>query len=151
PGDYLGEIQVKHDTPYTYPNIPLTLHLNAPASWGRYNGIVSAMERCDVNSAPMEGATVNIYDGAGALVTTVATDALGYYTWWLVNGTYDIEVVAAGYVSQWVEDVVLGAGGTVTTDFTLRLNAPCLAVEPAELEQTMSPNRIREQTLTINN
>ena len=151
PGDYEAEIKVNHDTPYTYPNIPVTLHLNAPATWGRYNGIVSGMERCDINPSALEGATVNIYDGAGALVSTVSTNAMGYYTWWLLNGTYDLEVIAAGYVSQMLEDVVLGAGGTVSTDFTLRLFAPCLAVDPPELEQTMSPDRIRQQTLTINN
>lgn len=151
PGDYEGEIKVNHDTPYTYPNIPVTLHLNAPASWGRYNGTVSGMERCDVNPAALGGATVNIYDSGGALVTTLTTDGLGYYTWWLANGAYDLEVSAAGYASQVIEDVVVGAGGTVSTDFSLRLNAPCLAVEPAELVQTQSPNRIRQQTLTINN
>jgi hypothetical protein len=104
-----------------------------------------------VNPAALEGATVNIYDSDGVLVTSLTTDALGSYTWWLENGTYDLEVIAEGFVSQTVEDVALAAGATVITDFDLRLNAPCLVVEPTELEQTMSPNRIREQTLTINN
>jgi hypothetical protein len=30
PGDYLAALKVKHDTPYTYPNIPVVLHLIAP-------------------------------------------------------------------------------------------------------------------------
>ncbi|HWQ84977.1 MAG TPA: Ig-like domain-containing protein, partial [Anaerolineales bacterium] len=151
PGDYLGEIRVGHDTPYTYPDIALTLHLQAPASWGTFNGTVNGLERCDVNPAALEGSTVNIYDSDGVLLTSLETNELGYYSWSLLNGTYDLEVIAAGYVSQTIEDVVLGAGATVITNFNLRLNAPCLGVDPGALEQTMSPDRTRSQVLTINN
>lgn len=150
PGDYQGEIQVKHDTPYDYPNIPVTLHLNPPASWGKYDGTINGMARCDVDPAPLEGATVNFYQ-ASALVASTTTNASGYFSWWLEAGTYDIEVIADGYVSQTAYNYPVEGGATVTINFDLRLNAPCLVVEPTALEQTMSPNRIRQQTLTINN
>ncbi|HNS37025.1 MAG TPA: carboxypeptidase-like regulatory domain-containing protein, partial [Anaerolineaceae bacterium] len=106
---------------------------------------------CDVNPLPLEGATVNFYDNLGALVASATTLADGSYTWALEAGTYNIEVIAAGYIDQMVEDVVLEALATVTTDFDLRLDAPCLSVDPTSLEQSLMPNTTGTQTLTLVN
>jgi Subtilisin-like serine proteases len=150
PGDYQAELKIEHDTPYTVPNVPVTLHLVAPDTFGTVNGTVSGLEACDVNPAPLEGATVNFWQG-GSLVYTTSTLASGYYTYTVPAGTYDIEVVAAGYVTAIAEDVEVLGGSTLIQDFDLRLIAPCLSVLPTELEQTQAPDTTTTQTLTVVN
>ena len=150
PGDYQAELKIKHDTPYSVPNVPVVLHLFAPGTFGTVNGTVSGMEACDVNPAPLEGATVNFWQG-GAVVYTTSTLASGYYTYTVPAGTYDLEVVAAGYVTAIAEDVEVVGGSTLTQDFDLRLIAPCLSVLPTELEQTQAPDTTTTQQLALIN
>lgn len=150
PGDYLAELKVKHDTPYTYPNIPVVLHLIAPGDFGTFNGHVWGYEACDVNPAVLEGATVNFWQGT-TMVATTSTNAAGYYTYALPTGIYDIEFIMDGFVTDYAEEVSLTAGESVTVDFTLRLIAPCISVDPTNLEQTQSADTTTSQTLTIMN
>ncbi len=150
PGDYQAELKIKHDTPYSVPNVPVVLHLFAPGTFGTVNGTVSGLEACDVNPAPLEGATVNFWQ-SGAVVYTTTTLASGYYTYTVPEGTYDLEVVAAGYVTAIAEDVEVVGGSTLTQDFDLRLIAPCLSVLPTELEQTQAPDTTTTQQLALIN
>jgi hypothetical protein len=150
PGDYLAALKVKHDTPYVYPNIPVVLHLLAPGDYGTFNGYVYGLEACDVNPAGLEGATVNFWQG-GAIAYTTTTNAAGYYSYAVPEGIYDIEVMADGYISQIVFDQEVLGGSTVPVDFTLRLDAPCISVDPTSLEQTQLTDTITTQTLTIVN
>jgi subtilisin family serine protease len=150
PGDYAAALKVKHNTPYTYPNIPVILHLVAPEDFGTINGTVNGLEACDVNPAPIEGATVNFKQGEVIKYTTT-TLANGYYSFSMPAGEYDIEVIAEGFVSQTVTGVDLVGGSTVTQDFELRLLAPCLSVDPESLEETLTIGAIGTQGLTILN
>jgi hypothetical protein len=150
PGDYLAALKVKHDTPSVYPNIPVILHLAAPSTFGTLNGTVKGMEACDVNPAPLAGATVNFWQD-GSVVYTTSTNASGYYTYTVPAGLYDIEVVAAGYVSIGEEDVEIVGGSTATMNFDLRLLAPCLSVVPTEREQSQVADTVTTQTLTVVN
>ena len=150
PGDYLAALKVKHDTPYTYPNIPVVLHLFAPGTFGTFNGHVLGLEACDVNPAALDGATVNFWQD-GVIKYTTTTNAAGYYSYAVPEGPYDIEVMADGFISQIVFDQDIMGGDTVTVDFTLRLEAPCISVDPTSLEQTQPTDTITTQTLTIVN
>lgn len=151
PGDYKAELSIQHDTPYAYPNLPVTLHLQSPAGWGAFKGKVTGMERCDVNPAPLKDATVNIYAAGGALVATTTTGADGGYSWSLPAGEYDIEVIAVGFVGQKINHLTVTGGGTRTVDFNLRLEAPCLVVDPASLEKSLVADRTAQQMLKIYN
>ena len=150
PGDYLAELKVKHDTPFTYPNIPVTLHLMAPGDFGTFDGHVWGYEACDVNPAVLEGATVNFWQGT-SIVDTTTTNSAGYYSHTLPAGTYDIEFIMDGFVTDFAEEVILATGETLTVDFTLRLIAPCISVDPTSLEQTQTADTTSSQTLTIMN
>ncbi len=150
PGDYLAQLKVKHDTPYTYPAIPVVLHLIAPEDYGTFNGTVLGLKACDINPAALAGATVNFWQG-GVIAYTTTTNAEGYYTYAVPAGTYDIEVVADGFISQIENGKAVVGGGTLTVDFTLRLEAPCISVEPTSLEQTQLTDTTNSQTLTIKN
>lgn len=146
-GDYVAELVVNHNTPYTYPNIVITLHFYTS---GIFNGNVTGLERCDINPAPLSGARINFWRN-GFIAYTTTTDANGYYSMKVRDGVYDIEVVRSSYVSQMMEDVSLPIDAVVTTDFELRLNAPCLTVIPTQLEQTQPVNTITTQMLTLEN
>ena len=150
PGDYLAELKIKHDTPYVYPNIPVVLHLAAPGTFGTVNGTVNGLEACDVNPAPLESATVNFWQD-GSIVYTTTTNAMGYYTYTVPAGIYDIQVLATYYLSVISEDVEVVGGSTMTANFDLRLLAPCLSVVPTELEQTQAPNAVTTQQLALLN
>ncbi len=150
PGDYLAELKVKHDTPYTYPNIPVVLHLIAPGDFGTFNGHIFGLEACDVNPAVLEGATVNFWQD-GTIKFTTTTNSEGYYSYAVPAGVYDIEVTADGFMSDIVTSQDLSGGETITVNVTLRLEAPCISVDPTSLEQTQSPDTTTTQTLTIMN
>ena len=150
PGDYLAELKVKHNTPYPVGNIPVTLHLLAPEDYGTFNGTVYGLEACDVNPTPLAEATVNFWQ-EDVLVATTTTLENGYYSFSVPSGTYDIEVLMDGYVSQVLEGVVLGDGETVTNDFELRLLAPCIVVSPTSLEQWLMPDTTGTKPLHLEN
>ena len=150
PGDYAAALNVKHNTPYTYPNIPVILHLFAPEDVGTINGTVNGLEACDINPAPIEGATVN-FKQEDVIIYTTTTLANGYYSYIIPEGEYDIEVIAEGFVSQTVTGVDVVGESTVTQDFELRLLAPCLSAVPSELEKTLAVDQTGTETLTITN
>ncbi len=150
PGDYMAELKIKHETPYTYPNIPVVLHLEAPSDYGTFNGHVYGFEACDVNPDVLSGATVNFWQGSSIEFTTT-TNAEGYFSYAVPAGTYDIEVLMDGYVSQIEFGQVVAGGSTLTVDFTLRLDAPCISVIPTALEQTQAADTVTTQTLKVSN
>lgn len=146
-GNYYTQLDVNHNTPYTYPNISVTLHFFTS---GTFNGTVTGLERCDINPAPLSNATVNFWKN-DEIVYSTTTDENGFYTKKVQDGVYDIEVVRSNYVSEIITDISLPVDTVVTTDFELRLNAPCLTVIPNALEQTQATNTITTQTLTLDN
>jgi len=150
PGDYKAEINIAHDTPYTYENIPVTLQLAAPPDWGTFKGTVTGMQACDINPAPIAGATISFWQD-GTQKGSFTTTETGYYTYSLPNGTYDIRVSMDGFLDIKLPELSLPAGTTQTQDFSLRLLAPCLAVTPESLEQTMPPSGRATQTLRLTN
>ena len=151
PGDYMAEIMVQHNTPYSYENIDVLLHVLKPATCGTLKGMVSGLEACDVNPTPLEGATVNIYNDGGSLLTSLETKADGTYNWALEAGVYDIEMMMDGYETAMVEDVNVPQSTDITVDQELRLIAPCLSVDPDSLEQWLGPDQTATQILTLIN
>ncbi|MGB4595257.1 MAG: Ig-like domain-containing protein [Anaerolineaceae bacterium] len=151
PGDYEASLIVQEDTPYDYPEIPVTLHLLRPETWGTLKGTVSVLEACDVNPVPVEGATVNIYDELGVLLNSQATLADGSYSWSLLAGTYSVEVVFDGYETALMEGLVLPANADLVTDVALRLLAPCMSVDPLSMEKWVGQNLTTTDILTLIN
>ncbi|HOD06234.1 MAG TPA: carboxypeptidase regulatory-like domain-containing protein, partial [Anaerolineaceae bacterium] len=150
PGDYEAALKVKHNTPHTYPNIPVILHLVAPEDYGTINGTVNGLEACDINPAPIEGVTVN-FNQEDVNVYTTTTLANGYYSYSMPAGVYDIEVIADGFVSQTVTDIEVIGGSTLTQNFELRLLAPCIQAIPTELEKIILIGQAGTRTLTLVN
>ncbi len=151
PGDYFAQLEIRTDTPYKVDPIPVTLHVVRPLNFGNIKGNVFAYEQCDLNPAPLEDALVNFYLN-GELVHSTLTDDMGYFTYALINGTYDVEITKEGYVSQMIYDVVLGWDTNVMLDdVTLRQNVSCLSVDPESFYQELNPDGTATQTMTLTN
>ncbi len=151
PGDYFAQLIIGTDTPYEVPPIPVTMHVIRPLNWGNIKGTVYAFEKCDIDPALAEEVTINFYLN-GELVQSTLTDENGYFSHALLNGTYDVEFVLDGYVSQMVSGVFLGWDqDVILDDVYLRLDTPCLTYSPESFFQDLYPNEMAQQTLTFTN
>lgn len=150
PGWYYAFLKIDTDTPYPVEDIPVTLHVVRPLNYGNIKGTVTATGKCDVDPQPLEKATVNFYQN-GVLAFTTKTNEEGKYSYSLKHGTYDVEVLAEGYVDFMQTGVVVGWDEDVTVDAVLRLFAPCLTVVPDSFYQELFPNETATQTMTLLN
>ncbi|MCK9247064.1 MAG: carboxypeptidase-like regulatory domain-containing protein, partial [Anaerolineaceae bacterium] len=150
PGDYLAELIVKSNTPYPNLAIPVTLHVARPADYGTIKGDVFVLEKCDINPTPAEDVFVKFYQNATLKYSTM-TDENGHYSYAMPAGTYDVEFVLNGYVDQFIQGVVLDEDeDVILNDVTLRINEPCLVVDPEQLYQELytGETAIRELIFT---
>lgn len=151
PGDFLAHLRVKEDTPYTVPDVQVTMHVPIPADWGTLEGTVNGLAQCDINPAPLNKATVFV-DTAGTDYT-LQTDVNGHYkiSFPAADGPVTITVSANKYVQQVRSNVVMTAGQTTTEDFTLRLDAPCITADPSTMEATLDLGDNTTQQVTLTN
>ncbi len=150
PGDYFAELKISTDTPYPVPNIPVTLHVIRPFDYGNIKGDITATAKCDVDPVPYTDATINFYKN-GILAFSTTPDETGHYSYALKHGTYDVEIMADGYVSQMVYGVVVGMSTDTVVNFQLRLDTSCLSVDPDSFYQELNPDGTATQTMTLIN
>ena len=151
PDDYLAHLTFKTDTPFPAQEVNVTMHVPLPPDFGTLNGTVTGLGQCDAPGGPIEGATVFV---DGPLEDfSLTTDQNGQYTWSFSesNSPVDITVSAPGFVGETATGVVITAGQTTTVDFELRLDAPCLTVDPTSLDQTVPIGGQATQQITISN
>ncbi len=136
PGAYSAAIRVSEDTPHNVAPVPVTMNVTPPATWGKLEGTVVGLERCDVEGGPLSGATV-VIDGT-TTDFTLTTDAAGHYAVWMDEANAPLTITASkgGWVTLTHSDVDINAGETTVDDFTLRLDQPCASVSPEVLELT---------------
>ncbi|HNS51348.1 MAG TPA: carboxypeptidase regulatory-like domain-containing protein [Anaerolineae bacterium] len=149
PGTYMATLTVKGDPKV---NVPVVMTVEAPASFGRLEGTVLGLGYCDGSPVPLEEAEVVVTGASGASVTLL-TDAAGYYATWLdeADSPYTVAVTYPGYLPGLATGVVIVGGGTTVQDFDLRLDAPCLTVEPTALEATLNLGETETQQITLTN
>ncbi len=152
PGVYYAQIKVGNDTPYNVSNIPVTMTVVAPESWGKVMGTVTGLGVCDADPAPLEGAEVTIEASSGTS-WTLTTDVSGTYGLWLdeAYSPLTITVAAEDYVDQQVVSVTVSGGLSTTVDFDLRLDAPCLSYTPSGLEMTLEAGQNAKVPFTLTN
>jgi N-acetylneuraminic acid mutarotase len=151
PGDYMADIGVKENTPYTIPPIPVTMHVTPPATWGKLQGTVVGLGQCDVPGNPLAKATVHVN---GTLQDfDLQTDSNGYYAWWMDAGNSPLSVTVhkAGWVDQTHTGITVNPGETTTEDFTLRLAASCLHASPTSISKTQLLGTTTSAALNISN
>lgn len=117
PGDYGARLALFTDTPYAVPDIPVTLHVDPPRTWGDISGTILGATPAG-GAAPLAGATVQIDSRAGSHTLTTRTD--GTFGLWLDTRDNPLTVIVAkdGYRPT-VATVRLKKGAIVTHDVTL--------------------------------
>lgn len=150
PGTYEAQLMVSHNTPYALSPIPVTLTVTLAPGSGQLSGTVTALERCDVNPAPLAGALVEILSGTTVVYTTT-TGADGHYLWAaLAGGPYTVRVSSAGYVME-EASFTLVADQVVTRDFELRSDLPCIVSDKTSLVAYLPADETKDVTLTLEN
>ncbi|MEE8390655.1 MAG: carboxypeptidase regulatory-like domain-containing protein, partial [Anaerolineae bacterium] len=149
PGNYKAMLNLRNDTPYGQPGIPVTMTVVVPASYGELEGIVSSQGYCDVNPAALSGADVLIEDSIG-MTWTATTGISGTYSYWLDAGGYTVTAFYADHISKTVV-VSITNQMTTTQDFDLRILQPCVAGTPLSMGTILMVGASDVQTLTLTN
>jgi len=152
PGVYHAQLKLKEDTPYYFPNIPVTMTVYAPPGWGKLNGTITGLGYCDVNPLPLEDADVHIESNEG-LTWTLKTDDSGYYQRWLDQdgSPYTVTVSATNHSIVQVNEIQVIEGMTVTENVPLHWLQSCVNYEPEKLDIPLKIGRTRTISLTLDN
>jgi uncharacterized repeat protein (TIGR01451 family) len=152
PGDYSMQLKIKENTPYTLPNLPVTMTVNAPATWGKLEGVVSGLGYCNTNPAPLPNANVFFID-KNSQVQVFQTDAAGHYQRWVDEALspFEISVNHAGYLPAGTSGVVVSAGITTTVNFDLPWQQPCVQVDPPSINLAVKTGKLITTTLSMQN
>jgi len=133
PGTYYGQLKVNHNAVNEVPNIPITLTVTPPESWGKIAGVVTGLGYCDVATPTLlAGAAVTLTSGTGLVEWSLLTDENGAYQFWLdeAHSPVTITVAYPEHITKVFTDVVVTAGATTVVDAALRWAKPCLTVDP---------------------
>jgi|GEM_PF-343040 len=152
PGAYTMQLKVKDNTPYTLPNLPVTMTVTAPATWGSLNGLATSQGYCDTNPAPLANAQVLITASSG-LTWTTTSNAAGYYQRWLdeMGSPYTLTVSLSGYLPDTASGVIVTAGMTTTVNFDLPLAQPCISLAPQSVTRSVKAGKAVTSTLSLEN
>ncbi|MEU2613012.1 carboxypeptidase regulatory-like domain-containing protein [Micromonospora sp. NPDC007271] len=114
PGAYSAAIGASTNTPYRVSEVPVSMNVTAPKSWGKIAGRVTS-----ANGQPLGGAIVQVNGGKGYRQTLVTKND-GTYEYWIDTKVSPLTLVVAveGYVPATAK-VTLKAGQTVTANFSL--------------------------------
>ncbi len=135
PGNYSAQLKIRNDTPYLVANVPLSMTVSAPPSWGRLHGTVTGLGYCDQNPAPGKQAQVTLQSATGQ-AWQLQADTAGQYTYWVeASGSpYTVTAALPGHLAGSASGVAVDAQQTTTQDFALRWLKPCASAAPAGLD-----------------
>lgn len=115
PGTYSARLNLGSDTPYPAQDIPVSLTVAPPASWGKLTGTVTSA----ATGKPIAGATVEV--DSWVADTTLTTGEDGRYELWLDkrNNPLSVIVFKDGYKPA-TATIKVVKGEVVVTDFALK-------------------------------
>jgi hypothetical protein len=153
PGEYHAILNVSSSDPINSSmSIPVTMTVNVPATWGKIEGTVTGLGRCDADPAPLVNADVWVESSAGT-TWTLQTDGVGAYGLWLdeSHGPLTVTAVHADHVTGQATGITVVAQQTTVQDLDLRWMRPCLSVVPTNMGVTLALSGTTTRTLTISN
>ncbi len=154
PGVHYGTLRVRSNAPNDAPNIPLTLTVSLPDSWGKVAGVVTGLGVCDADPAPLAQAMVRVESATSGAVWTFATDKSGAYQFWYDPAHNPVTVTLSssdhGYFGE-TGGITVTQQQTTTLNFDLRLLKPCLTFEPAEVAVSVGRGVSATASLTLHN
>ncbi|MEO3747611.1 S8 family serine peptidase [Plantactinospora sp. B5E13] len=123
PGTLTAGLTAAANTPYTAPEVDVTMLVTPPNNWGKVRGAVTS-EPCTGAPAGLK-ATVRLVNLADPSIGyTIVADSAGAYAYWLPQGRYDVIVAKDGWLPETLRHRVT-AGVTETLDFGLAPLVPC--------------------------
>ncbi len=149
PGQYYAQLEIRTDTPYQVSNVPVTMTVPPPATWGRLAGTITSLGHCDTNPTPLGNAAVLI-TGASGVAQALTSDTSGTYSLWVEQGDYTVTVSAADHVTRTIS-VAITAQETTIHNFDLRSIEPCISVAPLSMTATLIPGASKVRTLVLTN
>jgi PKD repeat protein len=152
PGDYYATLSVANDTPYGPLQIPVTMTVIPPATWGTLEGTITGLGACDENPAPLEDAEV-LVEASDGMSRTLTTDDDGHYEIWLdeAHSPLTVTVSYPEHEMGQTSGVIISAQETTIVDLEVRWLRPCVSVEPASLEATVRRGTLELRLLTLQN
>ncbi|NTU62156.1 MAG: carboxypeptidase regulatory-like domain-containing protein [Chloroflexi bacterium] len=150
PGTYTATLRINNNDPAAQNTaLPVALTVLPASNQGYLTGVVSTTGVCDVNLAPVNGVPIFIQGSAGFGVT-VTTDAAGQYGYWLAaaQSPYTATVSYPDHLTT-AYSVNVSVGVTTTRNFTLRLQKPCINVNPKALQATLQLGTALTRTLYV--
>ncbi len=154
PGTYYGQLKVNHNAVNEVPNVPVTLTVTAPDTWGKVAGVVTGLGYCDVATPTLlAGAAVTLTSGTGLVEWSLLTDENGAYQLWLdeAHSPVTITVAYPEHITKVFTDVVVTAGATTVVDAALRWAMPCLSVDPDMFDVTVTLGMSTTVPFTLTN
>ncbi len=152
PGLYTMKMKLKEETPYLVPNLPVSMTVTAPESWGKLEGEVSSLGYCDGSSDPLKDAEVKIMS-SGGMTWTVQTSDTGVYQRWLdeAGSPYTLTVSAADHLPATTSGIIVTGGMTSTLDFPLFWMKPCVSFTPSRIDKTLKFGKTVTSTVSFDN
>jgi hypothetical protein len=138
PGMYYGYLKLNNDDVQSQGiSLPVTLTVTAAAQQVYLHGSVYSSGQCDTNYAPITGAGVSI-TGANGYSTVLSTPADGSYSNYLpAGGSYTLTFTATSHLTA-TYVVNPADGASFAQNVVLRLNQPCIQVQPAALSAVIT-------------
>jgi hypothetical protein len=145
PGDYYATLRIENDTIYGPLQVPVTLTVVAPVTYGKLTGVVAGLGYCDDETYLLADAEVMVEDEI-----SVTSDASGLYVIWLEEGIYTVTASAEDHTSASAE-VTITAQQTTTQDLELRSMQPCMSVTPDSMSVALQSGDTWSEMLTLVN
>jgi PKD repeat protein/subtilisin family serine protease len=152
PGDYYATLLVANDTPYGPLQVPVTMTVIPPSTWGTLEGTITGLGACDENPAPLEDAEV-LVEASDGMSRFLTTNGDGHYELWLdeAHSPLTITVSHPEHEMGQTTGVIISAQETTIVDLGLRWLRPCVSVEPASLEATVLRGTLETRLLRLHN
>ncbi|HEY7047449.1 MAG TPA: carboxypeptidase regulatory-like domain-containing protein [Jatrophihabitantaceae bacterium] len=124
PGTYSAGLTLSEDTPYPFAAVPVTMTVQAPASWGELTGTVTGTT-CTGAVVRLDAATITVSGRHQAFTLKTAAD--GTYQLWLdaANSPLSLVVGMNGWTPTGKSGIRLRKGQTATADVTLTPSPAC--------------------------
>jgi PKD repeat protein len=152
PGKYFAQLKIKDNAPYLDSVVPVTMTVLPSSTWGKLDGTVTGLARCDAPGLPLDKAKVFVQSGTG-MNWTLTTNPSGAYQVWLdqANSPLTATVGYAGYITQTVTGIVVTQQQTTTQNFNLRLDAPCASEAPPSFDVSLPSGTSLTRIMTLTN
>ncbi|MBK8794166.1 MAG: carboxypeptidase regulatory-like domain-containing protein [Holophaga sp.] len=126
PGSYFANLIVGSDTIFGAGIVPITMTVQAPASWGKLTGVVQNMGYCAASPSLLNQAQV-LLEASSGLTATLTTNAQGVYTYWLDQAAQPVTVTVTytGLQSTTISGLGLSAGQVTNQNIALHPAIPC--------------------------